>query len=524
MTESTNDRRQKLNGLRGRISSAGSKNDLIDAIEDALAVSAPVGNPKVIESLGKRYTGQTDEADKVGDRIDGVARKGLPQVWVGDTSVLASDVVSAAAGDARQMIEAFQCGGKALIALSDALETAQTKDGNGRSMLRDARSMLGGRDGFFDDWHENDGEEEVRLRARSLASVGVDSLHDAAAEADEAARIASRDLNKMAAEARAGQMDTDELTAADRLALADTSNPGYSEMNEILTANDLERAGRAMEKLSTADQTRMEILLVSASTPQEKAYLMKALAAGYDISEVEEFGGKIHGKDPGWLQQHLTPISTGMTPGQKGKEEHKYGDKLWDQDGPTCVPSSTVTARALVDPVYALELTGGPDGKDDDPDRFLERLRDEQLRMYEEGDGDYEGWWWDRQMAGMDSDGQEKISNNEIGPHTGDKYDTQDMDGADDRRGVLPDIEKSVAEGKPVPINVSRKDEDGDWVGHSLVIVGQEGGMLQVYNPWGTTAWVSEDDFIKGDLSAATNERYSKDHGGDLDTVYIERD
>ncbi|WP_328403472.1 peptidoglycan-binding protein [Streptomyces sp. NBC_00390] len=524
MTESTNDRRQKLDGLRERISSAGSKNDLIDAIEAALGVSAPVGDPKVIEALGKRYTGRTDEADAVSERINKIARRGLPQVWVGDTSVLASDVVGAASRDAQQMIKAFQGGGKALIALSDALETAQTKDGTGRGKLREARTMLGGKDGFFDDWHEDDDEEELRLRARSLASHGVDDLHTAAAEADDAARVAARDLNKFAAEARAGQMDTDELTAADRLALADTGNVrGDAELNEILSANDLERSGRAMDRLSTAEQTRMEILLVSASSPQEKAYLMKALAAGYGIGEVEEFGGKIHGKDPAWLQQHLTPITTGMTPGRKGKEDQKFGDENWSQDDATCVPSSTVTARALVDPVYALELTGGPDGQDNDPDHFRERLHDEQFRMNEEGDGGYDGWWWDRHPAGMDSDGQEEISNKEIGPHTGGKYDTQEMDGADDRRGVLPDIEKSVADGRPVPINISRKDENGDWVGHSLVIVGQEDGKLQVYNPWGTTAWVSEDDFINGDLSAATDDRYSKAHHGDVETVYIER-
>ncbi|MFD0033306.1 hypothetical protein ACFVJK_34630 [Streptomyces sp. NPDC127172] len=71
------------NGLRDKISSAGSKNDLIDAIEDALGVSGPVGDPKVIEALDKRYTGQTDEADAVSDRIDKIAHKGLPQVWVG---------------------------------------------------------------------------------------------------------------------------------------------------------------------------------------------------------------------------------------------------------------------------------------------------------------------------------------------------------------------------------------------------------------------------------------------------------
>ncbi|MFG2523711.1 peptidoglycan-binding protein [Streptomyces sp. NPDC048527] len=523
MTESTNDRRQKLNGLRDRISSAGSKNDLIDAIDDALGVSGPVGEPKVIEALGKRYTGQTDEADAVSDRIDKIARKGLPQVWVGDTSVLASDVVGAASRDAQQMIEAFQGGGKALIALSDALETAQTLDGTGRGKLRDARGMLGGKDGWFDDWHEDDDEEALRLKARSLASHGVDDLHKAAADADDAARVAARDLNKFAAEARAGQMATDELTAADRLALADTANPGGDpELNEILSANDLERSGRAMENMSPAERARMERLLASASSPQEKAYLMKALASGHDIGEVEKFGGKIHGKDSAWLAEHLTPISTDSV--ASGKEQQDFRGELWDQDDETCVPSSTVTARALVDPVYALELTGGPDGTDDDPAHFRKRLHDEQFRMNDEGDGEMDGMWWDRHPAGMDSDGQEEISDKELGPHTGDKYDQQDMGGADDRRGVLPEIEKSVADGKPVPINITRVDEDGNRHGHSLMIIGQEDGKLQVYNPWGTTSWISEDDFINGDVQDVADDRYSKAHQGDVNVVYIQQD
>ncbi|MCX5438187.1 peptidoglycan-binding protein [Streptomyces sp. NBC_00569] len=523
MTESTNDRRQKLDGLRARISSAGSKNDLIDAIEDALGVSGPVGDPKVIEALGKRYTGQTDEADAVSDRIDKIARKGLPQVWVGDTSVLASDVVGAASRDAQQMIEAFQGGGKALIALSDALESAQTLDGTGRGKLRDARGMLGGRDGWFDDWHEDDDEEALRLKARSLASHGADDLHKAAADADDAARVAARDLNKFAAEARAGQMGTDELTAADRLALADTANPGGDlELNEILSANDLERSGRAMEDMSPAERARMERLLANASSPQEKAYLMKALASGYGVGEVEKFGGKIHGKDPAWLSEHLTPVTTKSVGG--GKEQQDFRGELWDQDDETCVPSSTVTARALVDPVYALELTGGPDGTDDDPDHFRKRLHDEQFRMNDEGDGEMDGWWWDRHPAGMDSDGQEEISDKELGPHTGDKYDQKEMDGADDRRGVLPDIEKSVADGKPVPINITRVDENGDRHGHSLMIIGQEDGKLQVYNPWGTTSWISEDDFINGDLESVADDRYSKAHHGDVNRVYIQQD
>ncbi|MFI1765357.1 peptidoglycan-binding protein [Streptomyces sp. NPDC020800] len=523
-TEDTTDRRKRLDGLCKSISSADSKNDLIDAIDDALSVSAPLGDHTTLETLAKRYRGQSGDATRAGERVDKVARKGLPEVWVGETSVRASDVVAASGRDAQQMADAFEGGGKALLTLADSIKDAQKLDGDGRAKLHEARTMLGGKDGFFDDWYEDDDEEAARLKARSVASVGVDLLHKAAVAADDAARAAARDLNKWASQARAGKLDGDGLTAADRLALADTSNVGGDpELNEILTANDLERSGRAMKKLSPADRARMDKLLAGASTPQEKAYLMKALASGYSVDDVQTFDGKIHGKDEVWLREHLAPVSTSNKPSDTGQERQDFNGKLWDQDGETCVPSSTVTARAIVDPVYALELTGGPDGTDDDPDHFRKRLTDEQLRLHEEGDGDNAGWWWDEHPNGMDKDGQVEISNDELSPHTGDHYEAQNMGGQDDRRKVLPDIEKSVAEGKPVPINIERYDDNGDRHGHSMMIIGQEGDRLQIYNPWGVTTWVSEKDFVSGDLSAAADDRYSPEHKGNVDTVYIQQ-
>ena len=56
------------------------------------------------------------------------------------------------------------------------------------------------------------------------------------------------------------------------------------------------------------------------------------------------------------------------------------------------------------------------------------------------------------------------------------------------------------------------------------MIIGQEDGMLQIYNPWGTTTWVSGTTSSNGDLSAATDDRYSKAHKGDVSRVYIEQD
>ncbi|MDT0381891.1 peptidoglycan-binding protein [Streptomyces sp. DSM 42041] len=513
--ESTTDRREAIAGHRKSVSDAGDKNALLDAIGKLLDVSAPVGSPSMLDGIAKTYKSQADDAGDVQTRVEAVARSGLPSVWVGSTGAKAAEVVAAAGRSAEQMEEAFRKASKALYDLSDALTSAQSTDESGRGQLRQARTILGGEDGFFDDWVEKDAEEEERKRAQKIAVGGADELHAAAVKADDAARTAARVLNKFASEARAGQMRTDEISAADRLVLADIGQVGGPlEQNELLTANDLERSGRHLEKMSPQEQAAFERMLADSGSPQERAYLVKALAAGYSLDEVEEFRDKIHDKDPVWLQEHLSPITTAgdslvdegtaADGSNNNKDQQTFNGERWSQEGSTCVPSTVVTARALVDPVYALELTGGPSGQEDDPEAFRERLGDEQTRLHEDGDGNYEYGLFG-EPSGMDNDGKTEISNNEISPHTGSEYELQEVRSEDARRDVLPEIEKSVAEGKPVPIGVEGYNEDGDRSGHSMMIIGQQGDMLQVYNPWGTTTWVSEDDFVNGNMQKASD-------------------
>jgi hypothetical protein len=33
-----------------------------------------------------------------------------------------------------------------------------------------------------------------------------------------------------------------------------------------------------------------------------------------------------------------------------------------------------------------------------------------------------------------------------------------------------------------------------------MLIIGHQGNRLEIYNPWGTTNWVDEDDFINGHM------------------------
>jgi hypothetical protein len=180
------------------------------------------------------------------------------------------------------------------------------------------------------------------------------------------------------------------------------------------------------------------------------------------------------------------------------------GGGRWEQEGPTCVASSTVTARAMVDPLYALELTTGgrpDDPKSTTPDAFMQRLHAEQRRVYD----DNRPWNADAPIIGYDGMTDEQgieAANEEISPSTGYNYEHRELDSADDRRAVLADVERAVDEGKPVPIQVAGPD-----AAHQMMIIGHEGDKLQIYNPWGETVWVSEDDFINGHMQKATDDR-----------------
>ncbi|MFD8588014.1 WXG100 family type VII secretion target [Streptomyces sp. NPDC059637] len=503
---STTERRSRLADLKKAIDGAEDKNELISKINEALSVPAPDGAPATIERTAKRYRRAAGTSDEAHTKVVQVAASGLPNVWTGTTGVKAAESVAATGRAVQQMTDAFQEASSVLLRLSTYLEQAQKLDEDGRPDLRQALSILGSEDGFFDDWVEKDAEEAERKRAQGFARNGINSMCRAAEIADDAARAAARDLNKLASEARAGKMATDELSATDRIALADTSSAnGPAELNEILTATDLQRSGERMERMNARDRAEFEKMLSESKSPEERAYLTKALAAGHDMNAIREFRKDIHGRGPQWLREHLTPVWTDsydMSSGEGvNRDEVRYGGSRWSQSGPTCVPSSTVTARAMVDPLYALRLTTG--GHPDDPEQtsekaFIDRLRDEQNRLNEDADGG---------DSGVGIDGQRDLADQEIGPRTGASYETRELDSADDRRAALPDIEKAVAEGKPVPVEIEGEDENGDRVGHQMMIIGQEGDKLQIYNPWGFTTWIDEDDFVNNRMNEPSDGR-----------------
>ncbi|MGW7005184.1 peptidoglycan-binding protein [Streptomyces sp. NPDC054933] len=496
---------RKAQGTNGDL---GGAITLTTVLSEALDFECPKGDFNEVESLAARYGKAAVHVDNIRTQIRRVSDSGIKSVLVGDTGEQASTAVRAAADNADTIVNAFQSCQRTLSALQHGLFDAQAAYTLAQNALCYAKSNTD-KGGWFTDWWD-DADNFAKTKAAVIEGIG--QLQTAWNTAQDAGHRAASDLSKLTSEARAHLAGSPFLSPTDALVLADAANPGGPhDLNEILTENEMKRAQQLMTGPWAIDPNKVDVLLHNAKSPQEQAYILKAVAAGYNTDQVSGFADQIRGRDAGWLADHLAPLRVDnadtstdrLTPDGVNMNQRStgFGYATWTQ-GPfgTCVASSTVTARASVDPLYALQLTtGGRPGDPafDNPEKFSERLLAEQRRVHVEGNG---GANW----SGMGADGSRTIADDEIGAHTGTDYQTVPLQDGASRQNVLPDVEQSVDEGKPVPVWVQGTDPKGKFEGHQMMIVGHQGDKLQIYNPWGDTTWVSEDDFVNGHMGKAS--------------------
>ncbi|PPJ19173.1 hypothetical protein C5E44_08645 [Nocardia nova] len=467
------------------------------AISTLMGIAAPKGDATTVQQASDGFKQAASQVDTVAWDLAKTASHQLPQVWIGRAADSGAEIVVAAANDLGNAATVFSKVQSILLNLSQGFAAAHAKYDAAQEPLHRAATACESAD------YEN---------ARGLGNAAATDLLAAIDAAETAAADATTRLTTLTDEAHAHAMKTGNLDAADKLVLSEAAIPaGTHADNEILSESDAERAAQRLDQLSPDDRRKMDDLLAGAKSPQERAYLMKTLAAGHSLDEVTQFGNSIHGHgdDPTWLQNKLTPIVSQTTAASV-----EYWDGTYDSQGnpnrgswtqgqyPTCVASSTVMARAMIDPSYALGLTTG--NKPDDPsstskDAFLERLRAEQAAVYDHGrDEAGVGDWLSQHIpftdnGGMTRDEGQQIANEDIGKYTGQHYSSHSTDDAGDRRSILPEIERAVDQGQPVPFQTTSGKE-----GHQMLIIGHDGDRLEVYNPWGITSWITVDQFVNG--------------------------
>ncbi|MFB7619689.1 hypothetical protein [Kitasatospora sp. NPDC056181] len=482
--------------------------ELARAIEKALAVAGPVGSPGTIRERAKAYADTAKAYATASTDLATVATDRLPSAWTGSVAEHATQAVKALANELTASRKALDQAATLLGAWADDLEWAQKTDAHGVDSLNTALKAI---DGTF-----------FAVAGLEPAHSGVVDRIAAAQRAESSGTHTASMVNQLAAQARAeraGQGPLDPLAA---LVLANEQGPGAgADGDYLLTAAQLTRATQMLDTMNASDQAAFRGLLSGARSPEEAAYLWKALSAGHSVAEVQQFDALIHphGDDPAWLSLHLVPalgtddahqesttdrvnlIYQGTEVGG-GRGVGGSGDVYGQGNVNDCVAASTVIAHLKLDPVTMLQLTTGntPDTPGaDSPTNFGQRLQDLYLQRYQQGQQADGKQQYPAQDDGLGVKGATLLADQDLGKATGSTYEYVSLGSDDDRRAALVRIEKALDEGKPVPLSVHH---DGVDFGHQMVIMARDGDRLQVYNPWGFSEWVTEDQFIHSQLNA----------------------
>jgi hypothetical protein len=403
------------------------------------------GDPDAIDAEAAAFRRMANDLDYAAADAAGLKLTG---VWEGEAADAALASLKPTRDQLEQACTTMRKAATALENYADTLRRLKKEQAGHRRDLAGARNPA-------------DALRAVRGGARVLAELqeASNSLRRAMAEAESGAR--------------AGAIHCPRVNASDAVRLAQTG---------ILTTAQLKRAGENLAALSIHDNARMRALLDGCATDAERAYLLKALAAGHPIAAIEAFAARIHGKAPSWLQRQLSLVSAGSSgPATYG------GYPIKQFDGTTCGSASILIARACNDPLYALSLTTEA-GVPLDGNAFQDRLRAEQQRIH-----DSTNRIWPQQLGTSPWGLVDEL--NRHGP----QYDWRIVDDTDRRcvTSALHDAVKAVDAGHTVPVLI------GDGIPrHYVLLIGHEGGNLIFYNPSGEIVRVSESDFRGGDLSA----------------------
>jgi uncharacterized protein YukE len=483
---------------------------LVTIIDSALGIPGPDGSPAAISEQGHAYAQAGATAKNVATDLHDVARNKIPAAWRGVAADTASRTVDAATTDVDTTARVLVRAGHALATWSENLRSAQRHDHTGRAALSSAQDRLGSLSAVASGSGQHEDLSALRAavdEARSGIALVVRGA-SVAREAGEAAASILRDLAGHGSAKRGYPLNS----------LKNVKNASSDGGGDILTSAELSRASAMLKDMTPAERAKFEALLTDAKSKPEAAFIVKALAAGNSLSAVEQFDKLIHthGNNLTWLSQHLSPnLTTDTYDGQRYFYwPSAHGDYYILSQGNVgdCVAASTVVALAKLDPVFMLKLTTGDHPGirgSDSPTQFEHRLQHAYISQYQEGQRADGSPVYPHANQGLTPPGETLLTNSDLGHATGLQYHYQTLDGSSDNQAVLPQIEKAVSSGQPVPIDIINAS---GTKAHQIMIIGQSGDKLQIYNPWGTTHWVTTQQFVNNQLGSVT--------GGEMPRAY----
>lgn len=410
---------------------------LLSTLSEAAAILRdPPGDPVAVDAQAGAFHSMAAALAATGTDAGHALRVG----WEGEAAGAAIASLKATRDLAERASAAMRTASDLLLDHAEALRRLEKELAGHREDLAEARRELDSLRGIARGLWRRHLVGQLAKAWRAIRG-GID-VYERLREAEEVLR---RGMREVEAQARAGALRSPHIPATDTARLAATTG--------ILSTVQLKRAAARLDALSTSDRQTLDGLLTAAASDAEKAYILKALAAGHPIGEVERFATAIHGMHEGWLHRRLDPIQPGV--------------KQFDPT--TCGPTVIMVAQAMNDPIYALSLTPGT-------------LRAEQHRIH-----DSTNFVWPRAL-GTTPWG--------VAGELGAQWDWRAVDDTSDG-AVLDSAVAAADEGHTVPVLIGN-----GYPRHYVLLIGHEGTDLVFYNPSGAVVRVSEADFRDGDISA----------------------
>jgi uncharacterized protein YukE len=514
---------------------------IYQAITTAVGIPAMPGSVAQVHQIAQEFQNSATQLSTAGAAVRTAQTEQLPASWSGPAWQSASGVLGAVQTELTNAGSGLESIVTALNNYANTLNTVLTQDAGGCAALKAVPAQY-----------------RAIAVVNSSATIGqFTALLNTAANALNTRVQAWTGLNSAATtfvglldqyaatDARAGRMSGSTIDADTAVQLAVAQDGGSAGLNlpttgagaNILNANALSLASQRLAAMSTADQATFQNLLNACRSPQQAAYLWKALSCGYPIRTLTAFDQAIaaHGTDLDWLAQHLD-INLGTSESStapNGTNLSYQGQQIFSQGSINdCVAASTVMAAVQNDPVLSLFLTtGAPDPQfaslmnslkvkpgDDSPQAVQTRLQAVFQQEYNwglanDGPDSVESWGPIKGVINMFGSGpgigewgQHNLANNLLGTMNGASYTFVKMNNAADRAAALQQIDASVDAGVPVTFVVRAQGISNTFNRHQMAIIGSDAstGMLEVYNPWGETEWISKQDFVNGNLSALT--------------------